>query len=49
MDAGPTRDGATGPRLTRVLNGSPSNDDSIVYVWRTSRFSSSSEVTGPLL
>jgi len=35
--------------VTRVLNGSPLNDDSSVYVWRNSRFSSSIVVTGPLL
>ena len=49
MDAGPVRDGATGASFTRTVNGPPLNDDSSVYVWRTSRFGSSSEVTGPLL
>src|SRR5690242_4948720 len=49
IDAGPTRDGATGTFLARTLNGWPLNDDSRVYVWRKSRFSSSSDVTGPLL
>src|SRR3954467_3503203 len=48
MVAWPTRDGATGAPAMRVLNGSPWNDDSRVYVWRNSRFSSSSDVTGPL-
>src|SRR5829696_5900720 len=47
MVALPTRDGATGAPVMRVMNGRPLNDDSRVYVCRKSRFSSLIDVTGP--